>query len=548
MYEIIIKRITAKSRSAVIYSQSPYKAAYRKHYSACLLSLLFASFWVSSAHAYLTWDRGESNLGNCAECHGAFMFSPYTSLSDSDGVAWNADLKSGHMDTIGATCTDCHELTVENAPEFITEATVMTTHSAHLAVNAGAECTDCHETSNNPTLNTEPTLMTPHSVHLAVNAGAECADCHEPATTGTPNLNTEPSLMTPPSIHLAVNAGAECIDCHELSAGSTPELNTEPTGMTPDTAHLAVNAGAECTNCHETTPTPALNTNPTLITPDSAHLAVDAGAECTDCHELTPNLNTEPTLMTPHSVHLAINAGAECTDCHDLAIEDYFALNSDVSITACNKCHGRSADALAGGGDGALDTAGPGLGDGLRARHLLMGISECLTCHHNDQDPVGEDIPPSRMTTLGISPCSDAFFGRFGLDNDGNGLYDLDEVNCYGHTIADEDADSVADYRDQCSGTALGDPVDSKGCSLIDRPDNCDIDTTAADCSDSSPLGNDANNEIGETNTPTASAGNGGGGSVSLLSVLFFLLYRLKSRLICGQRHITRQGFFSLHE
>jgi hypothetical protein len=85
-----------------------------------------------------------------------------------------------------------------------------------------------------------------------------------------------------------------------------------------------------------------------------------------------------------------------------------------------------------------------GLGAGLRQHHDNSGIPTCSYCH-SDADPgnytpVGEDVfPPyyGTVDTWADEPCNsvasallnenwDANF--VGLDNDGDGLYDADDV------------------------------------------------------------------------------------------------------------------------
>jgi hypothetical protein len=67
----------------------------------------------------------------------------------------------------------------------------------------------------------------------------------------------------------------------------------------------------------------------------------------------------------------------------------------------------------------------------LRAHHAATGIAACAGCHTADTTPVGEDGVTAYYVTLGIDPCNDAQLGVFGLDNDGDLLYDGDDPDCF---------------------------------------------------------------------------------------------------------------------
>jgi hypothetical protein len=81
----------------------------------------------------------------------------------------------------------------------------------------------------------------------------------------------------------------------------------------------------------------------------------------------------------------------------------------------------------------------------LRQHHFRAGVTECAACH-SDSDPanytpVFENIAPANHfvpnaahPTKPTDPCnangSESKFGSTGLDNDGNGLYDLADPAC----------------------------------------------------------------------------------------------------------------------
>jgi hypothetical protein len=109
-----------------------------------------------------------------------------------------------------------------------------------------------------------------------------------------------------------------------------------------------------------------------------------------------------------------------------------------LSPTSCVGCHGRDQDA---GHDGAF----PGRGAGLRQHHFRAGVQICSSCHADanpaSYTPVGENINPANYFTPDAAhlnkptdPCnangSESKFGLTGLDNDGNGIYDLADPAC----------------------------------------------------------------------------------------------------------------------
>jgi len=122
--------------------------------------------------------------------------------------------------------------------------------------------------------------------------------------------------------------------------------------------------------------------------------------------------------------------GLSCSDCHDTLAQAPVALSSSSSGITCVSCHGRAED----------DSGNGQIGAGLRAFHMQSatyasmlppGELTCATCHPSDPaSPVGEDVPPQHFITLGLDPCTNVKFGSFGLDNDGDGLRDLNDPDC----------------------------------------------------------------------------------------------------------------------
>ena len=114
--------------------------------------------------------------------------------------------------------------------------------------------------------------------------------------------------------------------------------------------------------------------------------------------------------------------------------------NSDyLGNLGCVGCHGRAEDM-------GHDTSSSGLGAGLRQHHTNAGVTECKSCHA-DADPalytpVGENVlppyyftPDDEFVNKPTDPCSlggeeDYAGGWQGLDNDGDGAYDIFDSDC----------------------------------------------------------------------------------------------------------------------
>jgi len=141
-------------------------------------------------------------------------------------------------------------------------------------------------------------------------------------------------------------------------------------------------------------------------------------------------------LMSGHNSMISSACGA----CHQ---SSFFPVQLDESTGAgglsamgCVGCHGRE------------ESAGQGseiIGAGLRQHHFRAGVTVCSGCH-SDSDPtsftpVPENVLPPNYFTPDAAhpdkptdPCnangSESVFGPVGLDNDGNGIYDLEDPAC----------------------------------------------------------------------------------------------------------------------
>lgn len=134
---------------------------------------------------------------------------------------------------------------------------------------------------------------------------------------------------------------------------------------------------------------------------------------------------------------------SKCAPCH--GSEGMFPVRINESSSdyldpiACMGCHGRYEDA------NNVDFSA-GWGAGLRQHHTNAGVTSCANCH-DDADPanytpVGENVlPPYYFTPDPVflnkptDPCSsfgeEDYAGIWeGLDNDGDGVYDVLDLDC----------------------------------------------------------------------------------------------------------------------
>jgi hypothetical protein len=145
-----------------------------------------------------------------------------------------------------------------------------------------------------------------------------------------------------------------------------------------------------------------------------------------------------------HDVHRNTMLSGDCDTCH-AALRFPVRLDSSTGGTgglapiSCVGCHGRAAD---GSGSSTV-----GYGAGLRQRHWRGAVTVCVNCH-TDSNPankavVGENVKPPYYavngghTAIPADPCNPAstFTENFkgttiGLDNDGNGQFDMADAAC----------------------------------------------------------------------------------------------------------------------
>ena len=147
-----------------------------------------------------------------------------------------------------------------------------------------------------------------------------------------------------------------------------------------------------------------------------------------------------------HNLHRSTMLSGDCNTCHLSGDEfpvylDSSAGGSGLDAIGCMGCHGRAEDNVP-----SNPSYPNGAGAGLRQHHTNSGVSACLGCH-DDADPanyttVGESVLPPYYANPGNShsnmptgSCnedgSENFAGQsIGLDNDGDGLYDMADAEC----------------------------------------------------------------------------------------------------------------------
>jgi hypothetical protein len=182
-----------------------------------------------------------------------------------------------------------------------------------------------------------------------------------------------------------------------------------------------------------------------------------SGSNCAACHPGFQGGFGSPL----HDLHLGLTF--TCDLCHleiagDIPRTAVSAINNDnIDGQGCRGCHGRAED-------GEMDAKG--WAAGLRQFHWGTGIRNCPGCH-SDSDPsnytpVGEDVLPpyyTRNDVSIISSCDD------GLDNDGDGIRDCDDLDCTDDPVC------------QLPETNCTDGVDNDGDGATDCDDNdCTVD------------------------------------------------------------------------
>jgi hypothetical protein len=161
----------------------------------------------------------------------------------------------------------------------------------------------------------------------------------------------------------------------------------------------------------------------------------DGGDGCVQCHNGFVGGFSGPL----HGLHLEMTNN--CGLCHTVTGDDPLTFSSgDPEGLGCSGCHAEF---------------------GLRLHHTAAGAPAdafglfCTTCHPGDPLPLGEDVPPvyyERMDVNPFDPCEvdpalggeDYSADDFGLDNDGDLLYELDDPDCAAPTTTTTTTTTVA--------------------------------------------------------------------------------------------------------
>jgi hypothetical protein len=146
-----------------------------------------------------------------------------------------------------------------------------------------------------------------------------------------------------------------------------------------------------------------------------------------------------------HDVHRDTMLDGDCDTCHSSGKYPVLIGSSNggtgLAPISCSGCHGRLED--------GTGTGSEGYGAGLRQHHWRASVTVCRDCHM-DADPalftpVEENfLPPyysdsdSAHPLIPADPCNlpeddrpeDYAASTLGLDNDGDDIYDEDEVVC----------------------------------------------------------------------------------------------------------------------
>lgn len=336
------------------------------------LALMFVFIGAQDADAYTDWAHDFSDYGedfaNCTGCHndsesammpaigfdeGEVCASCHSdSGTDGDDNATNGDgaievAPSGHGDSYGQNCADCH--TDQNAA----------------AGHGTDDCASCHEGAGTY----DPTAKS-HSDHITDDNIADCLGCHNTATE-TPEA---PDLT-------------DCLGCHSQSGTDGDDNATVGDGVPePAPPGHGNDMGQNCAQCHENQMA------------DAGHATND----CATCHQGAGTYDPDagggssapPMELEDSSAHMngfANNVGADnaeggsCEDCHSVhGSEDGEFLTEDSNNDGkydpnetCLKCHG---DELAPGA--------PALPDG----HPSTEGKECASCHNIHGGYTEEDL------------------------------------------------------------------------------------------------------------------------------------------------------------
>lgn len=161
---------------------------------------------------------------------------------------------------------------------------------------------------------------------------------------------------------------------------------------------------------------------------------------CQKCHgAFTSDTSTKPNNTWPdskHNVHRNEMLDGVCDACHLDGDQRNPYTNmsngtNDLPPIGCLGCHGRWYEQR------QQYTAA-----GLRRHHFEHGVDFCGFCH-SDPVPLSERVKPEyfgQPTVNVYHPCNLDGMENWtpdglGLDNDGDDIYDMDDIDCYGPPI-----------------------------------------------------------------------------------------------------------------
>jgi hypothetical protein len=182
--------------------------------------------------------------------------------------------------------------------------------------------------------------------------------------------------------------------------------------------------------------------------------ATKTGGNCRTCHgdflaASYVSLGDGQTWGNLHDLH-QLQVGNDCGVCHDSGPKYPNSIGlsqggSGLPPIGCVGCHGRAQDH--GPSNPDYPTLG-GYGAGLRQHHTTKGIMICGGCHQDafpaSYTPVAENVLPPYYAAAGTkypkiptNACNPgpAFVENMagltrGLDNDGDGVYDMSDSDC----------------------------------------------------------------------------------------------------------------------
>ena len=249
-------------------SHVPISGPIMKNLPLCAVALVV--LWSSPAAA---WDRysvaGDST--NCAQCHGDFGASPYTSMID--GMSWGNDLHDVHRATmLGGDCNACHT-SGGRVP-------VRLASSNGGSGLAAISCMGCHgraedDTSANPATPAMGGYGAGLRQHHAANGVTMCVTCHADAN---------PAAYTPvgedvlPPYYASPGSGHPAMPVDPCNPLGSEDFAAGPLGLDNDGDDLFDGADPDCMMI----PDGGMGTDAGMVGTDAGMMGTDAGMTGTD--------------------------------------------------------------------------------------------------------------------------------------------------------------------------------------------------------------------------------------------------------------------------